>query len=43
VKAGSPAVGRLRRVKLVLVVLMAIIAFPVTIAIMFAASSEGRR
>jgi hypothetical protein len=41
--AGSPAIVSLHRVKLVLVVLMAIIALPVTIAIMFAASSEGRR
>jgi len=41
--AGSPAVDRRYRVKLVLVVLMAIIALPVTIAIMFAASSGGRR
>lgn len=41
--AGAPATARLRRAKLVLVVLMAILAFPVTIAIMFAALSEGRR
>ena len=41
--AASPSATRLRRAKQILVVVVAILAFPVTIAIMYAASSAGRR